>query len=307
MAEGWPELPYEAWRNTKDTLHMELQIVGKLRLALSPFEPQWGNVPLYLTARGLTTSPMASSGRTFEVQVDLLDHEVLFLTTDGAKERVPLTARPVAAFYQDVMAVLGRLGIAVTINPRPSEVADPIRFNEDYTHSEYDSKWATRFFHVLSNVDLVLKEHRAHFRGRTSPVQFFWGTFDLAHLRYSGRPAQPPPNAGTIFRVSGDAEAICVGFWPGDARFAAPAFFSYAYPKPAGLEQETIRPRSGRWDTRAGEFLLPYDDVRRVSSPREAILEFAESVYSAASRLADWDPGLAIARQPAASLSVPER
>jgi uncharacterized protein DUF5996 len=307
LAESWPELPYEAWRNTKDTLHMELQIVGKLRLALSPFEPQWANVTLYLTARGLTTSPMTSSGRTFEVQVDLLDHEVLLLTTDGARERVPLRARPVAAFYQEFMAALDRLGIAVTINPRPSEVADPIPFDKDYTHTEYDTTWATRFFHVLSNVDLVLKEHRAHFRGRTSPVQFFWGTFDLAHLRYSGRPAQPPQNAGTIFRLSGDAEVICVGFWPGDARFAAPGFFSYAYPKPAGIEQETIGPRPARWDTGAGEFLLPYEDVRRASSPSEEIVEFAESVYSVASRLAAWDPGLVIARQPAPSLSVPDR
>jgi len=304
LAEAWPELPYAAWRDTMDTLHMELQVVGKLRLALSPFEPQWANVPLYLTARGLTTSPMSSAGVRFEVEVDLLDHQVLIITSEGTREQVALTARPVAIFYREVLAALARLQIHVSITPRPNEVDNPIPFNEDFQHSTYDPKWATRFFQVLSRIDLVLKEHRAHFRGRTSPVHFFWGTFDLALARYSGRQVEPPANAGSIFRLGGDAELICVGFWPGNAGVPAPSFFGYAYPKPPAIEEEPVQPRAARWDAAAGEFLLPYDDVRRASSPKEEILEFCEAVYAAGSRLAGWDPGVLIGRQPTSSVGV---
>lgn len=271
---------------------MELQVIGKLRLALSPFEPQWANVPLYLTARGLTTTPMEASGIIFEVQVDLIDHVVRIVTTDGAEERVALRARPVAAFYQDVVAALDRLGIRVKITTTPSEVADPIPFPEDSTHHSYDPKWATRFFQSLSSVDIVLKEHRARFWGKTSLVQFFWGTFDLALSRYSGRAVEPPPNAGLLRRVSGDAELICVGFWPGNPKFAAPAFFGYAYPAPAGITEQPVRPATARFDSQLGEFILPYDDVRRNASPRDAILEFCNSVYEAGSRLMGWDPHL---------------
>ncbi len=297
-AGAWPELPYAAWHATMDTLHMELQVIGKLRLALSPFEPQWANVPLYLTARGLTTTPMSSSGVTFEVQVDLLEHQVLVLTTAGASRRVPLTARPVAGFYEECMATLRSLGIAVEMSTLPSEVDNPIRFPEDFTHRAYDPIWATRFFQVLSGIDLVFKQHRANFRGRTTLVQFFWGTFDLALTRYSGRPAEPPPGAGRIYRLSGDAEVICVGFWPGNPKVPQPAFFGYPYPNLPGIEQESIRPSAAHWDSTLGEFLLAYDDVRRASSPEDAILEFSESVYEACARRAAWDPALVIARQP---------
>src|SRR5207245_810958 len=187
------------WKDTMDTLHMELQIVGKVRLALSPFEPQWANVPLYPTARGLTTPPMASGDQIFQIDVDLIDHQVVVLTTAGDSRRVALTGRPVADFYRDFTAALRSLGIEVQISPRPSEVADPVPFAEDIIHSAYDPTWATRFFHVLSQVDLVLKEHRARFRGKTSLVSFFLGTFDLALSLYSGRTmtsAVPRPHAG---------------------------------------------------------------------------------------------------------------
>jgi len=297
LAEAWPELPYEAWRDTKDTLHMELQVVGKLRLALTPFEPQWANVPLYLTARGLTTTPMPAQGSSLEVQVDLIEHQVLLLTSAGARERVALTARPVAVFYRDFMAALRSLGIAVTISARPSEVPDPIPFPDDQAHSAYDPLWATRFFRVLSSIDLVLKEHRSRYRGRTSLVSFFWGTFDLALSRYSGRPVEPPAGAGIIRRLGGDAEQICVGFWPGQAGMPLPALFGYGYPKPEGMERERLRPPAARWDESVGEFLLPYDEVRRAGSPREAILDFCESLYQAGARLAGWDPDLVMARQ----------
>jgi hypothetical protein len=296
-AETWQELPYQAWKDTMDTLHMKLQVIGKLRLALSPFEPQWANVPLYLTARGLTTTPMSASGLTFEVQVDLIGHRVEIVTTGGDIERVSLTARPVAAFYRELMAALRRLGIEVELSLVPSEVANPIPFPEDETHHTYDPTWVTRFFHVLSGIDEVFKEHRARFRGKSSLVNFFWGTFDLSLTRYSGRAVEPPADAGIIRRLSGDAEVICCGFWPGDSRVMAPAFFGYAFPKPPGIEQEKLLPPAAQWNPALGEFLLPYDEVRRAASPREAILEFCESLYAAGARVARWDPALVIARQ----------
>src|ERR1700737_4392910 len=182
-AATWPELPYAEWKDTMETLHMELQIIGKVRLALSPFEPQWANVPLYLTARGLTTTPMASRDQIFQIDVDLIDHQVLVLTTLGDSRRVALTARPVADFYRDFTAALRSLRIEAQISPLPSEVANPIRFAEDTTHRTYDPTWASRFFIVLSQIDLVFKEHRSRFRGKTSLVSFFRGTFDLALIR----------------------------------------------------------------------------------------------------------------------------
>jgi hypothetical protein len=294
VAATWPELPYAAWKDTMATLHMELQIIGKLRLVLSPFEPQWANVPLYLTARGLTTTPMSDGHVTFEVQVDLIDHQVTIITTGGDTGRVPLVARPVAEFYREFTAALHSLDIAVEITTTPSEVENPIPFPEDRTHVAYDPTWANRFFNVLSVVDLVFKEYRARFRGKTSLVNFFWGTFDLALTRYSGRAVEPPANAGIIRRLGGDAEVICVGFWPGNERVPMPAFYGYAYPSPTGLERERLRPPAAKWYPDAGEFFLPYDEVRQASAPRETILEFCESLYDAGARLATWDPNLKI-------------
>jgi uncharacterized protein DUF5996 len=294
--EQWPELPYTAWKDTLDTLHMTVQIVGKVRLSLTPFEPQWANVPLYLSARGLTTTPMADAGLIFQIDVDLIDHQVVIATVRGDTRRVPLTARPVADFYADFMSNLSALGIHAAFRPVPDEVGDPIPFAEDTVHKIYESEWANKFWRVLSQVDLVLKEHRSRFQGRTSPVHFFWGTFDLANTRYSGRPATPRPGAGLIERRGGDAEVICVGFWPGDTRFPQPAFFSYTYPKPDGIEHQAIRPQEAGWNTGLGEFALLYEDVRKSDSPREAILEFCESTYAAGARLRGWDPGLVAER-----------
>ena len=290
--EAWPELPYEAWKDSLETLHMVTQIVGKLRLALSPFEPQWQNVPLYLTARGLTTTPISSGPQIFQVDIDLIGHEVLLLTTRGDLRRITLTARPVAEFYRDFLASLGSLGIEVEISPRPSEVPDPIQFAEDTTHSAYDPAWVRRFFDVLSRIDIVFKEHRAPFRGKTSLVNFFWGTFDLALTRYSGRAVKPPAGAGVIMRKGADAEVICSGFWPGSARVPAPNFFGYAAPAPPGIEKEAVRPAGAHWDPAIKEFLLPYDEVRKAASPRREILDFCESVYAAGARLARWDEAL---------------
>jgi len=287
----WPALPYEEWRETRDTLHMYAQVIGKLRLALNPFEPEWAHIPLYVTARGLTTWTVPVGLRTIDVEFDLIDHALVIRSSDGVSERRPLGGS-VADFYQDVMRALRRLRVDVAISVLPSEVPDPIPFPDDRVHQTYDAEQATRFFRVLSMVDVVMKEHRAHFRGRTTPVQFFWGTFDLALTRYSGRPADPPPHAGIIERIGGDAEQICAGWWPGNDRIPYPAFYAYAYPAPEGIEMAQIQPDVAEWNSTAREFLMPYDAVRSKADPRQAILDFCNSTYSGAAALLRWDSAL---------------
>ncbi len=285
-SEVWPELPYDAWKETRDTLHMKLQVLGKVRLALTPLEPQWANVPLYVTARGLTTSPMQSAGTIFQADVDLIDHQVVIQTSRGDTRRLALGGGSVAAFYRDFMSSLEALGIDVQIRPIPDEVPNPIPFADDTIHAAYEPQWANRFFKVLSQVDLMLKQFRSGFKGRHSPVHFFWGTFDLAYARFSGRPADPPPGAGLIYRRSADAEQICAGFWPGHAEFPEPAFFSYTYPRPDGIE------RTAGWNAKLGEFALSYEDVRKSRSPRDQIMRFLESTYAAGATLRGWNENL---------------
>ncbi len=292
MTEGsWPELPYEEWRATRDTLHMYTQVIGKLRLALSPFEPEWGNVPLYLTARGLTTSPMPIGRGSLDAEFDLVDHALILRTSDGRVERRPLGGA-VADFHRDVKRALSRLQVDATISVVPSEVAHPVPFPEDRAHATYDEAHASRFFRVLTRVDLVLKRHRARFRGRTTPVQFFWGTFDLALARYSGRRVTPRPDADVITRFSGDAEEVCAGWWPGDERVADPAFYAYAFPKPEGIEVAAIEPAEAAWRDTAGEFILPYERARSLPDPEAAVLDFFGTTYACASALMGWDPDL---------------
>ena len=287
----WPALPYEEWRATRDTLHMYTQVIGKLRLALSPFEPEWGNVPLYVTSRGLTTSPMPVGARALEVEFDLINHELVVHTSTDEKKHRPLGG-DVADFYHDVMNMLRDLRVEASMWPVPTEVSEPIPFPEDRTHNTYNADHATRFFRVISSIDLVMKEHRAQFRGRTTPVQFFWGTFDLALIRYSGRSVDPRPGAGLIERVSGDAEAICAGWWPGDERTRYPAFFAYAYPAPPGIDRISVEPNSASWNAAAGEFLLPYEAVRETQQPRRAILDFFRTTYAGAAGLLGMDEAL---------------
>ncbi len=290
--EEWPALPYDDWRETRDTLHMYTQILGKVRLALSPAELQWAHVPLYVTARGLTTSVVPTGPRTFDAEFDLVDHELLLRTSDGGKEVIRLRPRAVADFYRSVVDALGRLGVDVSISGTPSEVSDPIPFEDDWTHDSYDREWANRFFLVLSGVDTILKEHRARFLGRSSPVHFFWGTFDLALTRYSGRPATPPADAGIIYRRSADAEQICAGFWPGHEQFPQPAFYAYLYPKPDTLEDVPVEPREAGWDKQLGEFILPYDAVRSSPDPRRAVRNFLDSTYTACASVGRWSNDL---------------
>jgi hypothetical protein len=288
MPSEWPPLPYDEWRETRDTLHMYTQVIGKLRLALSPFEPEWANVPLYVTARGLSTSTMPVGLRSIDAEFDLVDHVLVIRSSDGGVERRPLGG-PVADFYHDVMRALERLDVDVAISVLPSEVANPIPFPDDRTHETYDAGHASRFHRVLSMVDLVTKEHHAGFWGRTTPVHFFWGAFDLALTRFSGKRLAPPPGAGIIERVGGDAEQICAGWWPGDERAHDAAFYAYAYPPTPGLEDKPVRPEAAAWDAGVGEFLLPYDAVRSQADPRQAILDFFRTTYDGAATLLGWD------------------
>lgn len=296
-AGEWPALPYEEWRDTRDTLHMYAQVIGKLRLALSPFEPGWANVALYVTARGLSTSPVPFGLRTFDAELDLHDHVLVLRTSDGQTERRPLGGT-VADFYHDVMDALRRMGIDISISVTPSEVPDPIPFTEDRLHATYDAAHATRFHRVLSMVDVVMKEYRAQFRGRITPVHFFWGSFDLAVTRYSGRLVQPPPGEGVIRHFSSDAEEICTGWWPGDYRLASPAFFSYAYPSPIGIEDVAVEPAEAGWSPAAGEFLLTYDAARSHADPRGAIRGFLTSTYAAAAQRMRWSNELTAFEEP---------
>jgi len=278
----WPSLPYAEWKETLDTIHMYSQVPGKVRLALSPREPEWQHTALYVNARGLTTGPIPYRDSTFEIQFDFLRHYAEIATSLGPGASIRLESRTVADFYQAMMEALARLGIDVAINPKPQEVPDPIPLNEDTKHNSYEEADVARFWTILSVVDGVLREYRAPFHGRHSLVQFFWGSFDLAYFRFTGRPASAPPGANLLMREGLDAEMICAGFWFGNDRLPEPAFYSYMAPKPDGLERAAIRPAAAGWNKDIGEFIMRYEDVRTSSSPRETILEFLKSTYDAA-------------------------
>jgi hypothetical protein len=291
-SDAWPALPFAEWRDTKETLHMYTQVIGKLRLALSPPEPEWAHVALYVDARGLTSGPIPYEGMVFQADFDFIEHALSIRTSDGGCHRIALVPRSVAEFYDMVMRGLRALGVEVAISTMPQEVPDPTPFPEDEIHDSYDAAAVNRFWRALVHADRVLRVHRADFRGRSSPVHFFWGTFDMAYTRYSGREAAPPANAGVILRRSADAEEICAGFWPGDDRYPRPAFYAYAYPKPEGLERAEIRPRAAAWNEQIGEFLLDYDDIRSRPDPGDDLLAFVRSTYDAGASLAGWDSGL---------------
>jgi hypothetical protein len=268
---------------------MLVQIVGKVRLGLAPPEPEFGHVALYATARGLTTSPMPCGTRTAQIDFDFIAHKLIIQTSDGAIRSIALVPQAVAESYKEFVALLAELKIDVEISPIPQEVADQTPFDQDKHHASYDADSVHRFWQVLSRVDTVFKRHRAPFRGRHTPVNFFWGSFDLCYDRFSGRPASPPPAANWLLRKSLDAEQIYAGFWPGDASFPEPAFASYAYPKPEGIERATIRPDSASWNAKLGMFLLRYDDVRASASPEDTLMEFLRSTYQAGADLSKWD------------------
>jgi Family of unknown function (DUF5996) len=284
---AWPSLLLKEWEDTYATLHMWTQIVGKIRLTQTPLVNHWWNTTLYVTSRGLTTSPIPYGNRTFEIDFDFIDHSLPIRTSDGITKSLALAPRSVADFYGELMDTLRSLGIEIHIHAKPDEVADPIPFAEDHKHASYDAEYANRFWRILVQADSVFKQFRGRFIGKCSPVHFFWGSFDLAVTRFSGRRAPERPGADAITREAYSHEAISHGFWPGGGAVEAPIFYSYTAPAPEGLDKEPVQP--GFYSTELSEFVLPYDDVRRSASPNEALLEFMQSTYEAGANLAKWD------------------
>ena len=293
-SDAWPPLPYEAWSDTLATLHLWTQIVGKVRLAQSPWVNHSWHVTLYVTARGLTTSPIPYGTRTFEIEFDFLDHRLAVTTGEGPVAHVPLEPQTVSRFYRRLTEALNGLGLHVRIHAKPNEVADAIPFDRDETHRSYDADYAARFWRVLVQADRVLKVFRARFAGKCSPVHFFWGAADMAVTRFSGRPAPEHPGGipnlpDRVTREAYSHEVSSAGFWAGGGPIAYPAFYSYAYPEPAGFSTAPVRPDGAFYSQDLREFILPYDTVRLAASPDDALLEFLQSTYEAAARLAAWD------------------
>ena len=291
---AWPALPLEAWSDTYATLHLWTQIVGKIRHALSPPLAHCWSDTLYVTARGLTTSPIPSGTRVFEIDFDFVEHRLVVRSAEGGLETVALRPQSVAAFYRRLWSALGSLGLEVTIHKKPNEVADPIPFDQDERHASYDAEYANRFLRVLLQADRVFKRFRAGFLGKCSPVHFFWGAPDLAVTRFSGRtaPVHPGGIPNLPDRVTRDAyshEVSSCGFWPGGGPIPHAAFYAYAYPEPVGFAQAPVEPRAAFYSTDLHEFVLPYDAVRTAGSPDETLLAFLQSAYEAAADLAGWD------------------
>jgi len=292
--EAWPALPFAEWRETAVTLHMWTQIVGKIRLTQTPWVNHSWHVTLYVTSRGLTTSPIPHGLSAFEIVFDFIDHQLRIEKSDGARRTIELKPRSVAEFYRTVMEALGDLDLSVSINTVPNEIENPIAFDRDEGHRSYDREYANRFWRVLVQADRVFKEFRSRFCGKCSPVHFFWGSFDLAVTRFSGRPAPPHPGGvphlpDEITREAYSQEVSSLGFWPGNAAAPTPIFYSYAYPEPAGFADAKIQPEAALYQPKLREFILPYDAVRTADSPDEVLLDFAQSTYDAASKLGKWD------------------
>jgi Family of unknown function (DUF5996) len=294
IREAWPPLPLEGWRDTYAALHLWTQIVGKIRLAQSPWMNHGWQVTLYVTARGLGTSPIPHGSRTFELDFDFLESALFVRASDGGIGRVALEGQSVASFYRRLMAEMQRLGLPVKINKRPNEVADPVPFDEDERPRSYDADAARRFWRVLVQADRVFRIFRGRFLGKASPVHFFWGAPDLAVTRFSGRLAPPHPGGipnlpDTVTRDAYSHEVSSCGFWPGGGPVAYPAFYSYAYPEPAGFATVAVRPAAAFYSGDLKEFLLPYDAVRESKAPDDTLLEFLQSTYEAAADRAGWD------------------
>jgi Family of unknown function (DUF5996) len=292
-ADPWPSLPFEAWRDTCATLHMWTQVVGKIRMAHAPAVNHWWHVPLYVTCRGLTTSPIPYGARQFQIDFDFIDHRLVIQTSDGLTEAFPLEPRTVADFYVEIMGRLRALGLETKIWTTPVEIAEPIPFEQDRVHGAYDRDYAQRFWRVLLQADRLFTAFRGRFLGKVSPVHFFWGSFDLAVTRFSGRIAPVHPGAPNIAdSVTRDAyshEVSSCGFWPGGPGMAQPIFYAYAYPTPAGFAEWPIQPGVAAFNRDFGEFVLPYDKVRAAPTPDATLLEFLQDSYEAAATLANWD------------------
>ncbi len=291
----WPSLPFAPWQDTYATLHMWTQIVGKIRMALSPHLNHWWQSALYVTPRGLSTGSIPFASRTFEMTFDFFHHQLRIETSEGNTRTVSLAPRSVADFYQEVMGALKALGIEVQIWTMPQEVADPIPFDQDHTHAAYDSESAQRFWRILVQADRVMTTFRSRFIGKSSPVHFFWGSFDLAVTRFSGRVAPEHPGGvpgmkDWVTREAYSHEVSSCGFWPGNAS-VEPMFYAYAYPSPSGFKDYPVQPQEAFFSEAMGEFLLPYEAVRQADDPDATLLMFLQSTYEAAAELSNWDRG----------------
>jgi len=294
-SDPWPPLPFAAWKDTAATLHMWTQIVGKIRLELTPLVNHWWNVPLYVSARGLTTSPMSYEDRITDIEFDFIDHKLRIECSDGALTTLDLRPQSVADFYKELMAALHGFGIDVKIWTMPVEVPAPfsavreaIRFEEDQVHKSYDADYVNRFWRALVSIDDVFKQFRSRFIGKVSPVHFWWGSFDHAVTRFSGRPAPPREGADRITVEAYSHEVISHGFWPG-GNGAQAAFYSYSAPEPSGLNDAKVKPPSAFYSKEMQEFFLPYDAVRKAASPEAELLDFCQSTYEAGADLGRWD------------------
>jgi len=285
----WPALPLEEWKDTYATLHMWTQVVGKICLAQTPLINHWWNVPLYVTAHGLTTSTLPYRGRALEIDFNFIDHQLLIQCDDGATETIALAPRSVAEFYRMVMRTLHGLGIEVKIWPVPVEVTDPIPFEEDHKNASYDADYANRFWRILVQCDRLFKQFRSGFVGKCSPVHFFWGSFDLAVTRFSGRRAPERPGADRITVEGYSHEVISGGFWPGSGNIAGPAFYAYAAPEPLEYSRSRVQPSSAFYNPPTKGFILMYDDVRKADDPDQMVLDFLQSTYEAGAELGKWD------------------
>jgi hypothetical protein len=290
----WPRLDFADWSDTCATLHLWTQVAGKIRLALAPMVNHWWQVTLYVTARGLTTSAMAYQQRRLQIDFDFVDHQLVLATSDGREERFALAALAVADFYAEVMARLRALDVDVQIWTMPSEIPDAIPFEQDRVHAAYDAAAVQRFWRQLAQADRLLNRFRSSFLGKCSPVHFFWGSFDLAVTRFSGRTAPPmtrgAPNVGAwVMREAYSHEVSSCGFWPGNGGFGQAAFYSYAYPEPEGFAQAPVRPAAAYYDKGLSQFILPYEAVRMAADPDQAVLDFLQSTYQACADRAGWD------------------
>jgi hypothetical protein len=285
----WPALPLAEWADTRDTLHMWTQVVGKIRLALAPPVNHWWHVTLFTTARGLTTSPMPCDDGTVEIAFDFVDHRLRFETSGGRTRTIALEPKTVAEFYGEVVQALRELEIPARLWPMPVEVPAPIRFDEDVTHRSYDRVWVERWWQGMLRVDAVFKEFRGRFVGKCSPVHFFWGSFDLAVTRFSGRRAPARPDADAITREAYSHEVLSAGFWPGGGAVPDAAFYAYAAPEPDGYKTARVAPPAAFYSADLNEFILKYEDVRTAASPKDVLMEFLQSTYEAGAGRAGWN------------------
>jgi hypothetical protein len=294
MTERWPDIPYESWKDSCATLHLWMQIVGKYRLARTPWVNHSWHATFYVTPRGLTTSPIPADDRSAQFDFDFVDHQLIGTLDNGTTEVLPLLPMTVADFYTRFLALTDRLGVRTKIHGSPNEVPDPVPFEQDTIHGSYDAEAVNRFSRALVQIDRVLKDFRTSFLGKVSPVHLFWGSFDLAVTRFSGRAAPLHPGGipalpDAVTREAYSHEVSSAGFWPGGGPVDYPAFYSYAYPAPDGFSTESVSPGEAFFDEKAGEFILPYDAVRNASDPEAVLLGFLESTYDAEARLAKWD------------------